>query len=147
MAPAGSSSRAGCRGYVAPCRRPCRGLRVKVAADTHQGRIEIGNEKIQWYCCLVAGGGGGGGVVALSRGGLSRTGPVCYKPLSRRDPPAPVTSPEKNSLPFGNPSRQPKFWEAPFQDAPPHSRAASAQPTPLPGTTVLHEKPRARKTF
>ena len=95
-APAGSSSRAGCRGYVAPCRRPCRGLRVKVAADTHQGRIEIGNEKIQWYCSLV-----GGGVVALSRGGLSRTRHVCYKPLSRRDPPVPVTSPEKNSQPSG----------------------------------------------
>ena len=64
---------------------------MKVAADTHQGRIEIGNEKIQWYCCLV--GGGGGGVVALSRGGvvadtarLLQTfvveGPpgACYKP-------------------------------------------------------------------
>ena len=63
---------------------------MKVAADTHQGRIEIGNEKTQWYCCLV----GEGGVVALSRGGgvvadtarLLQTfvaeGPpgACYKP-------------------------------------------------------------------
>ena len=33
-----------------------------------QGRIEIGNEKIQWYCCLVGRGGGGG--CSLVAGGV-----------------------------------------------------------------------------
>ena len=58
---------------------------MKVAADTHQGRIEIGNEKIQWYCSLVAGRVVAGRVVADTARLLQTfvaEGPpgACYKP-------------------------------------------------------------------